>query len=194
MITFMCKIPQICITNRHLVKGDFLKQIRYVAGLQPEKIILREKDLSQEEYVKLAEKVLEICRQMQVPLVLHYYPEAAKILGVQAVHLPLPLLRSLPVQQKRCFEQIGASVHSVEEAIEAEKLGAAYVAAGHVFATDCKKGVPPRGTGFLRQVCESVKIPVYALGGISDENQRACMDNGAAGVCRMSDFMRRFEH
>ena len=45
MIIFMCKIPQICITNRHLVTGDFLEQLRYVAGFHPEKIILREKDL-----------------------------------------------------------------------------------------------------------------------------------------------------
>ena len=187
----MCKIPQICITNRHLVTGDFLEQLRYVAGLHPGKIILREKDLLQEQYEILAEKVLKVCRQEKVSCVLHYYPESAKKLGVRAIHLPMPLLRSLDDRDKEYFDEIGASTHSVEEAVEAQKLGATYITAGHVFATDCKKGVPPRGTYFLRQVCESVKIPVYALGGICDENQQMCMDAGAAGVCRMSDFMRR---
>lgn len=191
MIIFMCKIPQICITNRHLVTGNFLEQLRYVAGFHPEKIILREKDLPQEQYEMLAEKVLKVCQQERVSCVLHYYPEAAKKLGVRAVHLPMPLLRSLDDRDKECFDEIGASTHSVEEAVEAQKLGATYITAGHVFATDCKKGVPPRGTLFLRQVCDSVDIPVYALGGICDENQQQCMAAGAAGVCRMSDFMRR---
>ena len=135
--------------------------------------------------------MLKVCRQEKVSCVLHYYPESAKKLGVRAIHLPMPLLRSLDDRDKEYFDEIGASTHSVEEAVEAQKLGATYITAGHVFATDCKKGVPPRGTYFLRQVCESVKIPVYALGGICDENQQMCMDAGAAGVCRMSDFMRR---
>ena len=168
-----------------------MEQLRYVAGLHPEKIILREKDLPQEQYEVLAAKVLEICRQEQVELVLHYYPETAKKLGVKAVHLPMPLLRNMSSPDKEYFEVIGASTHSVEEALEAQRLGASYITAGHVFATDCKKGVPPRGVEFLRRVCEEVDIPVYALGGICDANQQSCMDAGAAGVCRMSDFMRR---
>ena len=116
----MCKIPQICITNRHLVTGDCLEQFRYVAGLHPEKIILREKDLPQEQYEILAEKVLKVCYQEKVSCVLHYYPEAAKKLGVRAIHLPMPLLRSLDDRDKEYFDEIGASTHSVEEAVEAQ--------------------------------------------------------------------------
>ena len=59
------------------------------------------------------------------------------------------------------FNLIGVSVHSVEEAIFAEKMGAGYVTAGHIFLTDCKKGLAARGLPFLKNVCESVGIPVY---------------------------------
>lgn len=86
---------------------------------------------------------------------------------------------------------LGCSVHSVLDAIEAEKLGASYLTAGHIFATDCKRGLPPRGTDFLKQVCEAVSIPVYAIGGIGFDDgkiDRVC-ECGAAGACIMSAFM-----
>ena len=87
---------------------------------------------------------------------------------------------------------LGCSVHSVEDAIEAEKLGASYLTAGHIFATDCKRGLPPRGTGFLKQVCESVNIPVYAIGGIGLDDGKIdrVRECGAAGACIMSAFMK----
>ena len=84
---------------------------------------------------------------------------------------------------------MGTSVHSPEEAALAEKLGASYVTAGHIFATDCKKGVPPRGLDFLENVCKSVKIPVYAIGGITRSNMHLALEKGAAGVCVMSGLM-----
>jgi thiamine-phosphate pyrophosphorylase len=85
---------------------------------------------------------------------------------------------------------IGVSCHSVEDSLEAKALGAGYITAGHVFATDCKKGLPPRGLDFLREVCQSVDIPVYAIGGISPENFSQVMEAGASGACVMSGFMK----
>ena len=73
--------------------------------------------------------------------------------------------------------------------MEAEKLGCTYITAGHVFATDCKKGLPPRGLSFLKEVCYSVTIPVYAIGGIDENNMEAVRQAGAAGGCMMSGFM-----
>lgn len=84
----------------------------------------------------------------------------------------------------------GVSVHSVEDARLAEQCGATYLTAGHVFVTDCKKGLAPRGLDFLHEVCSSVKIPVYAIGGINDKNAASCIREGAAGVCVMSGYMR----
>lgn len=88
------------------------------------------------------------------------------------------------------FNIIGASVHSLEEAMEAERLSASYVVAGHIFPTDCKAGLLPRGTGFLKEICENVHIPVYALGGINDNNEELVKECGADGACRMSGYMR----
>lgn len=68
-------------------------------------------------------------------------------------------------------------------------LGATYITAGHIFATDCKKGVPPRGLDFLSSVCSFVNIPVYAIGGISPVNAQKAIDAGAEGVCIMSGLM-----
>ena len=78
------------------------------------------------------------------------------------------------------------------EALEAEALGASYLIAGHIYATDCKKGLPARGTGFLRAVCEAADIPVYGIGGIHlDEAQiKEVLGCGAAGGCIMSGMMR----
>ena len=181
---------EICVTNRHLVKGDFLAQIRKVAAGNCDAIILREKDLTEEEYEKLAEEVLAMGRAYGKPVILHTFFRVAIRLHADGIHLPLPVLRTLKEEEKSAFIKIGASVHSVEEAKEAVALGATYLTAGHVFATDCKKGLAPRGLAFLKEVCESVPVPVYAIGGINEANAQACIDAGAAGVCRMSGFMQ----
>jgi thiamine-phosphate pyrophosphorylase len=70
------------------------------------------------------------------------------------------------------------------------ELGADYVCAGHIFETDCKKGVPPRGLSFLRDICAQSPVPVYAIGGIREENENKAIEQGAAGVCVMSGAMK----
>lgn len=89
------------------------------------------------------------------------------------------------------FTTIGVSVHAANEALEAQSLGATYLTAGHIYATDCKKGLPPRGTAFLREICQTVSIPVYAIGGIRLEAAqiREVMSCGAVGGCIMSGMM-----
>ena len=84
---------------------------------------------------------------------------------------------------------LGVSIHAPEEALRAQALGADYVTAGHVFATDCKKGLPGRGLDFLRAVCSAVDIPVYAIGGIGQDNLAHVARTGAAGACLMSGLM-----
>lgn len=180
----------ICVTNRSLCKGDFLKRIEEAAKQHPAGILLREKDLPEAEYKKLAEQVLEICKKHQVLCLLHSFAEAAMELGAEALHLPLSVLRGLSAEQRNCFSVLGASCHSVEEAKEAVALGCTYIIAGHIFATDCKKGLPGRGLDFLQSVCESVTVPVYAIGGINDRNIAAVREAGAKGACIMSGWMQ----
>ena len=180
----------ICVTNRSLCEGDFLKRVEDVASCGVKEIILREKDLSAEEYRNLAEKFVGICRKHKVEAVLHSFADVAIELGVPAIHLSLEALRKLDEERMKRFEKIGVSCHSVDDAVEAERLGAAYITFGHVFATDCKKGLAPRGLSALKKVCEAVKIPVYAIGGINCENIGLVFENGASGACVMSGFMK----
>ena len=86
---------------------------------------------------------------------------------------------------------LGCSVHSVQEAREAETLGADYLIAGHIYATDCKKGLPPRGLDFLEEICRSVSLPVYAIGGIRPDQEQIekTLAAGARGLCVMSGAM-----
>ena len=177
------------MTNRGLCREDLIKRLERIAAAHPAGVILREKTLSPQEYRPLAEEVLAICRAHGVPCILHSFPDIARELKADGLHLPLDRLRAIPPEERRGFGMLGASCHSVEDAMEAEMLGCTYLTAGHIFATDCKKGVPPRGLGFLRAVCQAVSIPVFAIGGITPENIGAVMECGARGGCVMSGLM-----
>lgn len=186
-ITSMSDI--ICITNRALCHGGFLAQLEKIASAQPRALVLREKDLSEDEYSALAIQFMEICRRYGVQCILHSFYRVAEELGADAVHLPLPLLRQMPDSDKQKFRIIGASCHSTADAAEAKSLGAGYITLGHIFATDCKKGLAPRGLGLLGEVCRAVDIPVYAIGGISADNIESVRRSGASGACVMSGLM-----
>lgn len=179
----------LCVTNRKLCKEDFLCHLEKIIDEKPAGLILREKDLSPREYQALAKQVRSLCFKSGVPCILHSFLEAAKELNHRAIHLPMYVLRSLSSEDRGFFEVLGASCHSVEEAREAESLGCTYVTAGHIFATACKEGFPGRGIGFLRQVCQEVSIPVYAIGGIDETKLGEIRETGAAGACLMSSLM-----
>lgn len=180
----------ICITNRKLCSNNFSDQIEMIASVHPKAIVLREKDLSEKEYEQLARQVMQICQKHGTQCILHSFSNIAIALGAVAVHMPLPLLQKMTPQEKSHFQIIGASCHSLEEAKEAQDLGCTYITAGHIFLTDCKKGLPGRGLPFLEEICKTVRIPVYAIGGISSQNIESVRKAGAAGACIMSGFMR----
>lgn len=177
------------MTNRKLVRGDFLERLKEIARQRPAGILLREKDLTPEEYRKLAREVQSICEKAGVPCILHSFTGVAEELEADALHLPLPLLRKLPGEDRGRFRQLGASCHSISEAREAMEMGCTYITAGHIFETDCKRGLPGRGLEFLREVCRAVTIPVYAIGGIEPKRMAEIFAAGAAGACVMSGPM-----
>jgi thiamine-phosphate pyrophosphorylase len=177
-----------CVTNRKLC-DEFLAKIEKIATAKPSGIILREKDLSEVEYKSLAKQVIEICNKYEVTCILHSFADVAIKLNSDKIHLPLPILRNMTDFQKSKFKTIGASCHSVDEAIEAQRLGCTYITAGHIFATDCKKGLAPRGIDFLKEICSNVSIPVYAIGGIDSSNVNSVKNAGADGACIMSGLM-----
>ena len=106
----------VAVTNRSLCERPFLEQIERVCACHPKALILREKDLSEEEYFLLAKEVLGICRQYQVSCILHTYVEAARKLGHPCIHLPLFLLEKYQGKLGD-FQETGCSVHSVEDAL-----------------------------------------------------------------------------
>ena len=178
----------LCVTNRLICEGDFLEKIRQLTACGLSGVILREKDLEEVRYRALAAQVMETCGQSGVLCIQHSFHRVAAELGAP-VHLPMPVLREMSEKERSAFEIMGASCHSVDEAREAQALGCTYITAGHVFATDCKKGLAPRGTGFLREVCEAVNIPVYGIGGIGAGNIAEVQRAGAKGACVMSGAM-----
>lgn len=185
----MCMSDILCVTNRKLCQEDFLARIERIAACHPAGIILREKDMKLEDYKEMAAAVMEICEQNGVKCILHSFTDVAISLHADAIHLPLHLLREMSQEQKAHFTILGASCHSVEDALQAQALGCTYITAGHVFETDCKKGLPGRGLDFLQNVCTAVDIPVYGIGGIDADNIALVRNAGASGACLMSSLM-----
>ncbi len=178
----------IYVTNRNLCRDDFLNRISCLVSGKPHAIILREKDLNPEDYEALAEKVKVICDSAGVQLVVNKFITAAKNLGVSSVHVSLEDFLKYK-ESLQSFPKVWVSVHSVKEAQEAYNSGASALIAGHIYETDCKKGLPPRGLDFLREVCSSVYIPVFGIGGITQDRVKEVTEAGAKGVCIMSEAM-----
>lgn len=180
----------IAVTNRHLCNRPLTEQIERIASeVKLDKLILREKDLCEKEYERLAINVMKICKENQTDCILHTYTQVAMRLNCSKIHMSVSNCKENK-EQLHFFKEIGVSVHSIEEAIWAGQNGATYLTAGHIFMTDCKKGIPPRGIDFLKEVCNEVSIPVYAIGGIQKEKLSAIEQAGASGACIMSQFMK----
>lgn len=196
----------IAVTDRKLCKTDFSAQIKLLAGLPIRGILLREKDLPAEEYKRMAAGILNENRG-EVNLIIHSHIEIWKELLKSShragLHLPFLAAKErgkgwvehlkdygLKDTGGKAF-MLGTSVHAAGEAKQAQELGFNYLIAGHVFETDCKKGLPGRGTDFIRQICAETTLPVYGIGGISEENAKKVKEAGAFGVCQMSEVMRK---
>ncbi len=159
---------------------------------KPHILIVREKQLSEREYLQLFMKIMQKYRERGAGgtiVIPHTYPVAAERSDNGWLHLPFSLFQEYRKSGTFMELQVGTSVHSVKEAKAAQELGAAYVTAGHIFATDCKKGVPPRGMEFLAAVCAAVTVPVYAIGGIHQENLPQIHKSRASGACMMSEYV-----
>lgn len=188
----MSTFKKITVTSRQLCAVDLPQQIRRLAAageLRPDMIIIREKDLAEEAYEILAGQVMAVCRAQRMECVLHSYPGAARRLGCSAIHMPYAYFQER-WESLLDFRVRGTSVHSVEDALWAQEHGATYVTAGHIYPTDCKRGLAARGTQFLEEVCRAVSIPVYAIGGISPRRMDEVKKAGAAGACMMSEYMK----
>ncbi len=177
-----------CVTNRKLCTGDFLTQFQKISAAGVDGIILREKDLAEPDYAILAKKCLAICQRDGTPLILNHFAHTAN-----AMQLPVQLsfqqfLASSPTVRNGLT--IGVSVHSLNEARLAEKNGATWLIAGHIYETACKPNLAPRGIRFLEEIRKNVQIPVFAIGGIQQNKLPEIIKFGANGCCVMSAWMK----
>ena len=201
------KIKLNIISNRKLCENENLeKQIEKIFSAYQRKIILenfeivsltlREKDLNKNEYLKLVEKIYPICQKYRIDLILHqnYDLRLDNKYNIKGLHLSYNTFKSLNKNIReeliRKYKKIGVSIHSVDEAKEVENLGANYVVAGHIFKTDCKKDLEPRGLKFIQELSLILTIPIFAIGGINQENSHLVINSGAFGVCMMSSLMK----
>ncbi|WP_405353632.1 thiamine phosphate synthase [Fusobacterium vincentii] len=201
------KIKLNIISNRKLCENENLeKQIEKIFSAYQRKIILenfeivaltlREKDLYKNEYLKLVEKIYPICQKYRIDLILHqnYDLVLEDKYNIEGIHLSYNTFKSLNKNIRKelikKYKKIGVSIHSIDEAKEAEMLGATYIVAGHIFKTDCKKDLESRGLEFIQELSSALIIPIFAIGGINQENSHLIINNGTFGVCMMSSLMK----
>ena len=201
------KIKLNIISNRKLCENENLeKQIEKIFSAYQRKIILenfeivaltlREKDLYKNEYLKLVEKIYPICQKYRIDLILHqnYDLVLEDKYNIEGIHLSYNTFKSLNKNIRKelikKYKKIGVSIHSIDEAKEVEMLGATYIVAGHIFVTECKKDLKPRGLNFIKNLSSILTIPIFAIGGINQENSHLVINNGAFGVCMMSSLMK----
>lgn len=148
-------------------------------------IHLREKAKSAKELIEL----IHMLANRNIPLsklVLNDRVDVAALSGVKGVQLAYDSLPVQLVKHKFSDLMVGRSVHSLEEALIAEREGADYVLFGHVYSSQSKQGVTPRGLPSLIEIKQSVSIPVIAIGGITPENYTSVLETGVAGIAIMS--------
>jgi len=191
----------ICVTNRLLCKNDFLEQIEKICKSNVYAIILREKDLNNENYEKLFVDCQKICEKYNIPLFVNSKIDVAIKLNCKNIQLSFKDFLNNK-DKLNLFDNVGISIHSLQEAtiIEEWKVRRLeelnkkiFLIVGHIFETECKKGLEPKGTKFLKDICDNVKLPVFAIGGITSKTVNQLKNINIEGVCLMSTFMKKVE-
>lgn len=148
-------------------------------------IHIREKSKSAYEILLLV-NLLEQKGVNKEKIVIHDRLDIALLTDNPNIHLPS---HSLPVKEVRAafpHLRIGRSIHSFGEAKQAESEGADYVLYGHCFETNCKKGIVPNGVNTLIDIKKEIRIPVFAIGGITPERVYQLRKAKADGIAIMS--------
>ena len=148
---------------------------------------LREKEASAGEILALARTLLPLCRARRVPLLINDRVDIALAVGADGVHLgqedlPLPEARALLGPDRI----LGATAHTVAEALRAQAEGADYLGVGAMFPTGTKTNTIPTSADTLKAICAAVSIPVVAIGGVTAQNLPTLAGTGIAGAAVVS--------
>ena len=150
-------------------------------------IQLREKDKTTREYIDLAEKVHRITKKYNIPLIIDDRIDVALGIDAEGVHIgqndmPVCMARRLMGNEKI----IGATAKTLQQAKEACSQGADYLGVGAIYPTTTKVKTVLTSAETLRDICNSVPIPVNAIGGLNKDN----IEIPIAGICVVSAIMK----
>lgn len=150
-------------------------------------IQLREKELSEKEFLDEAFHIKEICTSKKIPLIINDNVKIAKATDACGVHIGQSDMELKEARKILGADKIiGVSCQTVEQALQAEKNGADYLGVGAIFSTPTKTDADNVSISTLKEICSSVKIPVVAIGGISLQNMNQLKGSGIAGVSVIS--------
>lgn len=188
------RIGRVCVITDVTVQSRFghveLAELACSGGA--DLIQLRDKALPDDALIEIARAVHRVCDRYGALFVMNDRVLAARESGADGVHLGLddtPIEEARRVLGDRAI--IGATAHSLEEAVAADRSSADYLGFGHVFPTSSKaKATPPVGIDGLARVCAAVTIPVLAIGGITSARVPDVMRAGAWGVAVIAEVCR----
>ena len=151
---------------------------------------LREKNISTKDFYEKALKVKEICKNYGVLFIINDRLDIAQAVGADGVHLGQS---DMPIEEARKILKdkflIGATARNIEEAKRAELLGADYIGSGAIFGTSTKDNAKKLEMEELKKIVASVKIPVFAIGGININNVGILKNIGLQGICSVSGIL-----
>ena len=173
------------VTDRHQTKGrPLLSVLTQALTAGAPAIQLRERDMSAKALLDLAEEISRVIMPGRSQLVINDRLDVALSLAGIGVHLrsnslPVPVARRMIGPDRL----LGVSVHSLPEAVQAEKDGADYIVLGPIYATPSKRMYgPPLGLPMLEKTVQAVRVPVVGIGGVTAARARDMRVAGAFGV------------
>lgn len=148
---------------------------------------LREKELDQEQCIEEAKRIKAVTDRYQVPFVINDNVAVALAVGADGVHVGQSDVTASEVRRLIGANKIlGVSAQTVEQALRAQRDEADYIGVGAVFSTATKKDADTVSLETLRQICQAVRIPVVAIGGIDEQTIQALRGTGIDGVAVIS--------
>jgi thiamine-phosphate pyrophosphorylase len=176
------------VTDRHWLKDHtLLEEVENTLKGGATFVQLREKNLEKEKFMKEAVEIQALCKEYKVPFVVNDNVDIAVAMDADGVHVGQSDMEVGEVRMKLGPDKIiGVSANTVEQAILAEKRGADYLGVGAMFPTGSKDDAEDVSFEILKAICETVSIPVVAIGGITKENVWKLQGSGIDGVAVIS--------
>ena len=180
------------VTNRYQDSlENFLEKVETACRSGVTIVQLREKNLTTNQYYQLAKQVKEITDAYQVPLIIDDRLDICLAVDAAGLHigddeLPVSVARKVLGPEKI----LGVTAKTVKRALEAETSGADYLGTGAIFPTTTKENAPITLISTLKTICQTVAIPVVAIGGLTSENIDQLIGTGIAGVAVVRDLMQ----